>query len=599
MFMSTLENNELNELMDDEDEILYSDDELEENEAKAADEDDGVQVEGMAEILSQEVVDSEFEKEFEKAGDSEKLESLGDIGGHSYVAVDTEFTDSELLSLQAVVGLPGNNVFNLIIINKNHEKAIEKATDIYKLENPNVYVAFDTYQPDESLLVRHIFLCLKEKNALHLLKSVTSFYLFFFYSLQDLNYAFGTEFLQPYYTDDKKFISQKRNVQGCLTYEELFQGQTYKFLFKIKDLAGLYSGGLANLAASVDLSKKEGLEEYKEDMGYALTAFTLLFLEYGLNDAQILPLIFDRKIKTFNLILVLLGIVNFVFTVGNFPTTIGTTVSLILKYYFDEVVFKNNKCFQLAVLKGGILDQRHENYKPCYEHFKLLKQFRSLRELQKYANDFPEEFEKMYQDLYKAKGVFIYTPKQYASIRYFVTEWQEKNVALLALCTGGKTNNERPLECLIRYGADVDLAGAYSRMLKRSLYPFGRPRLYSASPNGEPLTLGKFYRKYEKDLQLGMYKVCVSGSLDFCQDLIMSKIPSKSLFTKKPVDNRERSESPTADASLVLLRKEIVNGFITKDLWEIMSRFMSWFFQNRLKKLKRMVCMMKLYIKKA
>lgn len=80
-------------------------------------------------------------------------------------------------------------------------------------------------------------------------------------------------------------------------------------------------------------------------------------------------------------------------------------------------------------------------------------------------------------------------------------------MSYLGLTTGGRTVNERPSEITIKYGADIDIQGAYGSNLSKILYPVGRPRMYFSTPNDfQNLTLGKFMKKYEDNLSDTLYR---------------------------------------------------------------------------------------------
>jgi hypothetical protein len=56
-----------------------------------------------------------------------------------------------------------------------------------------------------------------------------------------------------------------------------------------------------------------------------------------------------------------------------------------------------------------------------------------------------------------------------------IHKWNHK---LLIPITGGRASNERPLENVIREGADVDISSAYGNSMLDKGLPYGRPHTY-------------------------------------------------------------------------------------------------------------------------
>lgn len=165
---------------------------------------------------------------------------------------------------------------------------------------------------------------------------------------------------------------------------------------------------------------------------------------------------------------------------------------------------------------------------------------------------------------------------------------------------GGRTINERPLrkkECFLEYVGDIDISGAYASQLRKIFYPqkpsfLGRPRSICFTSNQESsMTLGDFMAKYSHIKawfkKYKLLKVIVSGDLNFCQDLIFSRLISTSAVEKKLKNyNKLKTNQITVLSQFVLLRKQIINGLITYDLWDFIDKISSNSEKNTFKNLK-------------
>lgn len=86
----------------------------------------------------------------------------------------------------------------------------------------------------------------------------------------------------------------------------------------------------------------------------------MLFIEYAINDAVLLPLIYNKKLENFNKVISQLIPNNpGIFDYNKFPTTIGTVVFQIYNTYLNQVVFTNNLAFKIALFKQGTLNPLH------------------------------------------------------------------------------------------------------------------------------------------------------------------------------------------------------------------------------------------------
>ncbi|MBV8801974.1 MAG: hypothetical protein JO131_03230 [Gammaproteobacteria bacterium] len=350
----------------------------------------------------------------------------------------------------------------------------------------------------------------------------------------------------------------------------------------MKDLFGWETWGLAVLIEAsglpeLNVKNKELMSKYKKNMDEGLINHPQIFIEYSMNDVTVLFDIVEMKISTFNEILTgVFGITdtNALFTIFNIPMTLGRLVFETWHRYLNYVIFKNDDVYKIASFKLAILNPLHPHYQDNLHYFKKLCAFKSLNEIYLFKDSNRSEFIDMKKCLMAPKA-FSYKCYEYCSIKYLLDNSINNNSFLLAMTSGGRTVNERPRECLIEYGADVDILSAYGTILLDTLYPFGRPRIYSNTNNTTDfMTLGEFMKKYETKMQKNkMFKILVSGELSFQQDLLHSKIPSfESVKNKiKNFSNLEEGQQAIL-TQFHLLRKQISNSSITYNTWDLLRK---------------------------
>ena len=163
---------------------------------------------------------------------------------------------------------------------------------------------------------------------------------------------------------------------------------------------------------------------------------------------------------------------------------------------------------------------------------------------------------------------------------------KEGYLATAAICQGGRCINEwvkGPGERGVLHNVlDIDQDSCYGSGLKHFTYPLGLPTVIGAHSNDrdeDVLTLGEFLNEYESDLVPGLWQVHVSGSLNFRQDLVLSKLV-KPDDIRRAVGRIAEGESPKDvaeygdredDISHVpgdfgLFQREIANGVITGEI---------------------------------
>ncbi len=491
------------------------------------------------------------------------------------LAIDSEFIvfsnkTSDPISVQGVFSYKKKSL-KLMVINSKYiaDLSMLEIDEISQKQNVEIY--FDFFDDKWDPVILTYFYKHLEYNPDYwgvdlISKKQIKFNLYMYYSLKDLTFCFGYNNLKLYYMGSKKKITQNRNISG--TFQINYDTRIH--FFKIFDLFGYSSSGLKSLALSVNLEKFDDLDNYKTEMNRALIEKPDLFIKYAINDAEILPKIFTRKIKSFNDILNVLGINDekAKFTSVNTPLTIGSVVHKIFTKYIEYKVLKNDSSIHLSVLKQGILNKTHENYVYNLENFNRLSQIDSLKELREINP------EKIHEQL-SQENVFNYKAWQYASVNYLASESSPNStLPITALTTGGRTVNERSRECTIEYGADVDISGAYGGQLQKLIFPIGRPRAFSSSSNSDRiLTLGEFMNKINKKVTSGLYKVVVEGTLSFEQDLIYSKIPPEDISRKITYD-KEDPDTAAIEAPFILLRNENKKVLLQKTNKQILTELL-------------------------
>ncbi len=537
--------------------------------------------------------------EIEDLNDNKKTSKKLKIKSHTLtVSIDSEFKENIYLSLQASVeGFIYNVkvVFKFILINENYKSQLIQKYSLEENNKSEYYLFYtDIYRFDFDFLSYYILFILNLKYNMVFDSKKDSFFinLLFYFSIVDLYVAFGRQniidiIVKP--TNINK-IFQRSSIVGYFTFTSQFKDNSITFRYILKDLFGWETWGLKTLIETSGLIEKypdKGLmDSYKEDMEKGLLSDPINFITYGLSDAVCLIDIFKTKIESVNLILQ--NVFNIqdekaFFTIYNIPMTTGTLVSRIFEIYVQYIVFKNDPVLLLSNHSLSILNPLNSNYKTNQLLFQKLLQFKSLKEFYFFKENSPEEFEKL--TLLLNRNVFKTSSISYCSIKHLVEHSVDTNMYLNAVTSGGRTNNERPMELQIEYGADIDISSAYGSELIRFNLPFGIPSLYCKTNNDfEKLTLGDFLKKHEKSFDKNkMFKIVVSGDLtkelpngniiQMEQDLIYSKNLSFSSAIRKISDfHTLESGQQVVSSEFILLRNEIINGCITHDVLDILKK---------------------------
>jgi hypothetical protein len=398
-----------------------------------------------------------------------------------------------------------------------------------------------------------------------------------YYSPTDLHYCYGFDNVAAFYSRKKsKRITQKRNIKG----RGLPIGTRFYDIHDLKGWSG--KGGLKGLAETVGykMSDKNSLDDYKDRMLEALVEKTDTFLDYLAGDCEALHTIHDRfeDLLRHQVCKKILGVE----LVRNLPETLGALdAKLFESWLLDQ---DKSTAFKLALRKLGLLNPEAENYKTNIRLFnELFRQVKSIQDVERLeqaqnGNDAVLQvlIRRMIGEAQGKENVdFQELAYSQASVRHLAKF--TNTIAFNALVQGGRCNNERTTAYTIGIGADIDLKSCYGTSLTDFNYFIGLPSLFGYAENEERMTLGDWFKKWEKELIPGAWTLTVSGNLLFCQDLIYSKLVNlkeinQSVFNsfdkEAPDDEMRDNDVAHIPGIFVLLKKKIQNGIITHDIWQ-------------------------------
>ena len=264
------------------------------------------------------------------------------------VFLDTEFNNNKGLSIQLIVKTEINGVMLRQVYFVVDLEFEEQITQEIMVEHPDVIFLFRNL--DTNKRKNYILELLYEffkSNSIDIENFKTiKVYLWFYYSLKDLNIGFGPENMRDQYLKIPPTIKQFRSVCGYLVFED-------KLKFILKDLFGMEKYGLLQLVTSygLDPGEKESLLEYKTCMERAFVEKTSTFVAYSLNDVYVLEQLPQTIVNCYNVAVMSdsFGLPESeYFTVYTIPLTIGSLVNSILLKYIRYVVFKNDPAIQLT-----------------------------------------------------------------------------------------------------------------------------------------------------------------------------------------------------------------------------------------------------------
>lgn len=129
--------------------------------------------------------------------------------------------------------------------------------------------------------------------------------IYFFYTLKDVTMSFGFYNMLPVYSGERGTLRTRKSVTGKFGFDLVRGGLVYSFTNYLKDLSRLENASLKEMGLSSGIPEgvKASLDLYKSCMSKALQHETLLFVQYGMNDAFLLEQILCNKVKAYNSIM--------------------------------------------------------------------------------------------------------------------------------------------------------------------------------------------------------------------------------------------------------------------------------------------------------
>jgi hypothetical protein len=402
--------------------------------------------------------------------------------------------------------------------------------------------------------------------------------LLMFYSPKDIEYAIGWEAMQELI--DGEVLIQKRNLRG----KAVVAGTTV-YLRDEKGWAG--PGGLANLASqnNVLMASKPDMDAYKSHMLDGLLNEPQKFIEYSMGDTDALLEIERKFVELVRWVQAdVIGIpLEDCFRVDDIPSTTGALIAATLEKWIFSLA-PDKELFKFAMRKLGIVNPDAKDFNFTLKSFLNMKRYKNSIQLKAdfaAINTGVKSQELNELNHFTHNGKFDFTALNQASIGYYAIQLDSSVYA--ALVQGGRCNNERPTEYRVNYGADIDLSSCYGSALRGFSYPIGLPTTWACQSNQKRETLGKWLKRNEANLIDGLWTVVVGGKLNYCQDLIYSKIVTSEEINRTARKGWDKDfgsgEEDVRDNDLshipgdfALCRSTIQNGVITSYLLEIIRK---------------------------
>jgi hypothetical protein len=313
---------------------------------------------------------------------------------------------------------------------------------------------------------------------------------------------------------DEANIDKKRAIEG-----------SYKLStrnYKIWDLSGWTNESLKSLAmsVSVDTKDKGKMDKYKSNMLQGLIDEPEMFIDYSMNDPELLLKIVQEFTKGQRTLQIeTLGLPERVaYTIETIPRTVGSVVAQTIQKVVDWKCYeKDPELIQYCLRIMGVLDSSHCFYEKalkCYTY--CVKHIKNRADFNKHR--FSPEVRFI---LNSAK--FEYFAYSYASVKWLGSDTRTSN-AFNALIHGGRPHNEKPKMYRGEYTCDADERSAYGKQLSKQVLPIGIPRSLCFTPNEKRITVGDFIDKYLPKCEPGRWQLVFSGTM-----------PSKKIGTKGSV----------------------------------------------------------------
>lgn len=136
---------------------------------------------------------------------------------------------------------------------------------------------------------------------------------------------------------------------------------------------------------------------------------------------------------------------------------------------------------------------------------------------------------------------------------------QNSKTAKLSKVIGGRCRNNKPLTSYYEgHLCDIDISGCYGDGMRVQQYPIGRPFVQELN-----MTLRKFLKKYEGELEYGLWFCTVSGVLEYGQDLIQS------FFDTDEIEGEDDEVFDVRKGRSKIFSNEVVNGVLTSDYIDV------------------------------
>ncbi|NEP70283.1 hypothetical protein [Moorena sp. SIO3A5] len=174
----------------------------------------------------------------------------------------------------------------------------------------------------------------------------------------------------------------------------------------------------------------------------------------------------------------------------------------------------------------------------------------------------PKDKKELHKYLEEGTAAHFKTHKQYTSV-------------LNGKVDGGRCRNNRPTVVAVNsLIADADIQGCYGKSQKYQDYPIGKPVVIKypiKSTINEYMTLGKFLRKYGKELEYGLWQARVSTppnyQLKYPQNFLMSWKPPKDMNKVFTDTDMQEIEWFTEDNVGVckIFTHQVDNAIVTSD----------------------------------
>lgn len=323
--------------------------------------------------------------------------------------LDTEYCDKGALSIQVfcIFSTPSiEYTFSFIIVHEEYKEHFSNSFIKNFGKEESCYVFFDNIRSKQSSIpILDYFLLTVEKNEKikfpkHDLVNIYT-NVWFYYSLQDLNIAFGIDYMKKLYLSKNNPVNQWRSVSGFFSQTMSNHRGQYKFNIKLKDINGLSKFGLESLAESYNIPFKKDpiLDDYKSRMDEAVVDHPERFLKYGLEDAKVQYLIMQKAVEGFNKIItesLNVNDPNELFTLNNIPMTLGRLVTRVYQKYLKNIALQGDLAIQASMIKNSVLNKCHNNFltsQGIQQEIKKLKSLESLRDKLNSDDEFREGVE--------------------------------------------------------------------------------------------------------------------------------------------------------------------------------------------------------------